>query len=103
MKLIQLRYLSEIAKWNSVSKAAAVLCTSQSGVSKQIMLLEEELNINLFVRKGKNLSGLTPAGKKILILAEQTLDKTRAIKQVAEQFNNEPGSLTIATTHTQAR
>lgn len=103
MKLLQLRYLVETAKQRSISKAAATLCTSQPGISKQIMLLEQELHVSLFIRKGRNLSGLTPAGEQVLELAEQILTKANAIKQIAEQLNNEPGSLSIATTHTQAR
>ena len=103
MKLLQLRYLVEIAKHRSITGAAAALCTSQSGISKQIMLLEQELQVSLFVRKGRNLSGLTPAGEQVLALSEQILAKVKAIKQIAEQLNNEPGTLVIATTHTQAR
>ncbi|MGR9116541.1 MAG: CysB family HTH-type transcriptional regulator [Gammaproteobacteria bacterium] len=103
MKLLQLRYLVEIAKHQSISKAAAALCTSQSGISKQIILLEQELRITLFVRKGRNLSGLTPAGKRVLEQAKQIMARVKAIKQITEQLNNESATLTIATTHTQAR
>lgn len=103
MKLQQLRYLVEIAQLQSISAAAESLCTSQSGISKQIMLLEQELKVTLFVRKGRYLTGLTPAGKEIHHLAEQVLSHIKDIKLVAQQLNNEPGSLTIATTHTQAR
>lgn len=103
MKLLQLRYLVEIAKRRSITGAATALCTSQSGISKQLMLLEQELRITLFARRGRNLSGLTPAGKQVLELAEQVLNHVNAIKQVAERFNHEPGSLAIAATHTQAR
>ena len=103
MKLQQLRYFVEIAKQQNISKAAEILCTSQSGISKQIMLLEQELKATLFVRKGRKISALTPTGKQVFGLAEQVLGKVKDIKQVAGQLNNEQGSLTIATTHTQAR
>lgn len=106
MKLHQLRYVVEIAKQgNNISKAGNVLCTSQSGISKQIRMLEEELGITLFFRKGRNLLGLTPAGKEILKHASMVLEKVNDIKQVADQHNNRQGqgTLTIATTHTQAR
>ena len=106
MKLHQLRYVVEIAKQGyNITKAANVLCTSQSGISKQVKLLEEELGVTLFFRKGRNLLGLTSAGKEILKHAVMVLEKVNDIKQVAHQFNNRQGqgSLTIATTHTQAR
>ncbi|MGR9044989.1 MAG: CysB family HTH-type transcriptional regulator [Gammaproteobacteria bacterium] len=103
MKLLQLRYLVEVGKLKSISKAAAALCTSQPGISKQIMLLEQELQVSLFVRKGRNLSGLTPVGEQVLDLAEQVMAKVKAIKQITQQLNNQPGTLAIATTHTQAR
>ena len=95
MKLLQLRYLIEVAKLQNISKAAAALCTSQPGISKQIMLLEQELQVSLFVRKGRNLSGLTPAGEQVLELAEQVMTRIKAIKQITEQLNNEPGTLAI--------
>ncbi len=66
MKLHQLRYLVEIVAQNqNISRAAESLCTSQSGISKQIKLLEEELHLSLFQRRGKNLIGLTAAGQEI--------------------------------------
>lgn len=106
MKLHQLRYAVEIAKHgHNISKAANVLCTSQSGISKQIRMLEDELGITLFVRKGRNLIGLTPAGKEVVKHASMALEKVNDIKQVADQYNSRQGqgTLTIATTHTQAR
>ena len=103
MKLLQLRYLVEIAKVGSISAAAERLCTSQSGVSKQIISLEQELGIALFNRKGRNLAGLTSGGLEILKLAEQVVGKAKDIRSVADELNNLPGALSIATTHTQAR
>jgi len=104
MKLQQLRYLLEIEKQNlNISKAAVVLCTSQSGVSKQIKLLEDELGIELFERNSRKLTALTTAGERIVILAKSVLNKVDDIKQIAAEFTNEPKSISIATTHTQAR
>jgi len=104
MKLQQLRYLLEIEKQSlNISKAAVVLCTSQSGVSKQIKLLEEELGIELFERNSRKLTALTKAGERIVILAKSVLNKVDDIKQTAAEFTNEPKSISIATTHTQAR
>lgn len=104
MKLQQLRYLLEIEKQQlNISKAAAILCTSQSGVSKQIRLLEEELQIGLFERNAKKLIALTPAGTKVLSLSKEILYKVDDIKQTAAEFSNQQKFISIATTHTQAR
>ncbi len=104
MKLQQLRYLIEIERQQlNISKAAVVLCTSQSGISKQIMLLEDDLGIQLFVRNCRKLTALTPEGSKVLILAKEIFNKVDAIKQTATEFTNKQKSIVIATTHTQAR
>lgn len=105
MKLHQLRYVREVARQNlSVSHAADVLHTSQPGVSKQIQLLEEELNLQIFHRNGKRLTGVTEPGKIILDLAERVMREMENIKRVGEEFTHvETGTLTVATTHTQAR
>jgi len=105
LKLHQLRYIREVAKQNlNISAAADVLHTSQPGVSKQIQLLEEELKLQIFQRNGKRLVGITEPGKAILALAERMMFEMENIKRVGEEFGNEDtGSLTIATTHTQAR
>lgn len=104
MKLQQLRYLIEIEKHSlNISNSASTLCTSQSGVSKQIKLLEEELGINLFQRNGRKIITITPAGNSVLKLAQEILDKVSDIKQTAEEFTDKQKSIAIATTHTQAR
>ncbi len=104
MKLHQLRYLVEISRNNlNITKAAEELCTSQSGISKQIKLLEEELGLTIFSRKGRNLVSLTSVGQEILEHAVFVLEKTANITQIARQYNNQQGTLAIATTHTQAR
>jgi len=104
MKLQQLRYLVEIEKQKlNISKAADILCTSQSGVSKQIKLLEDELDVDLFERNSRKLTGLTTAGKRILELAKELLNKAEAIIQTAAEFTDQPKVISIATTHTQAR
>lgn len=105
MKLQQLRYIWEVARHDlNVSATAQSLYTSQPGISKQIRLLEDELGVEVFSRSGKHLTEVTPAGKVILELAGEILQKTESIKQAAEEFANERrGRLAIATTHTQAR
>lgn len=105
MKLHQLRYVREVARQGmNVSLAAEALHTSQPGVSKQIQLLEEELNLQIFQRNGKRLIGITEPGRIILELAERVMREMDNIKRVGEEFTQEEtGHLTVATTHTQAR
>ncbi|MFB9885114.1 HTH-type transcriptional regulator CysB [Balneatrix alpica] len=105
MKLQQLRYIWEVARHDlNVSATAQSLYTSQPGISKQIRLLEDELGVEIFSRSGKHLTHITPAGQAILQKAGEILRRVESIKQVAQEFSNEKkGSLSIATTHTQAR
>ncbi|MDN3639819.1 HTH-type transcriptional regulator CysB [Simiduia curdlanivorans] len=105
MKLQQLRYIWEVAHHDlNVSATAQSLYTSQPGISKQIRLLEDELGVEVFSRSGKHLTRITPAGEAILKTAGEILRKVESIKQVAQEFSNEKkGSLSLATTHTQAR
>ena len=105
MKLQQLRYIWEVAHHDlNVSATAQSLYTSQPGISKQIRLLEDELGVEVFSRSGKHLTRVTPAGETIIEKAGEILRKVESIKQVAQEFSNEKkGSLSIATTHTQAR
>ena len=105
MKLQQLRYIWEVSRHDlNVSVTAQSLYTSQPGISKQIRLLEDELGVEIFSRSGKHLTRVTPAGEAILKIAGEILSKVESIKQVALEFSDEEkGSLSIATTHTQAR
>lgn len=105
MKLQQLRYIWEVSQHElNVSQTANALFTSQPGISKQIRLLEDELGVEIFARNGKHLTRVTPAGQAILKLAGEVLRQTESIRQVALEFSDEAkGSLSLATTHTQAR
>ncbi|MEQ1488884.1 MAG: CysB family HTH-type transcriptional regulator, partial [Methylotenera sp.] len=105
MKLQQLRYLHEVARQDlNITSAAEVLFTSQPGVSKQIQLFEEEIGLQVFLRNGKRLTGITEPGRLILSLAAKMMHDVDNIKRVGDEFSNiEVGTLTIATTHTQAR
>jgi LysR family cys regulon transcriptional activator len=105
MKLQQLRYIWEVARHDlNVSATAQGLYTSQPGISKQIRLLEDELGVEIFTRSGKHLTRITPAGEAILRIAGEMLRKAESIRQVAQEFSDaKRGSLSIATTHTQAR
>ena len=105
MNFQQLRIIRETVKCNyNLTEVGNALFTSQSGVSKHIKDLEDELGIELFLRKGKRLLGLTDPGKELLTIVERMLIDTQNIKLLAEQFSqSDKGQLTVATTHTQAR
>ncbi|MEM7467386.1 MAG: HTH-type transcriptional regulator CysB [Pseudomonadota bacterium] len=105
MKLQQLKYIWEVSKHElNVSATAESLFTSQPGVSKQIRLLEDELGIQIFQRSGKHLTDITPAGQSIIRVAGLILGEVENIKRIAdEHLDDSRGSLSIATTHTQAR
>ena len=88
----------------NLTDAANVLFTSQPGVSRQIRELEQELGIEIFVRAGKRLTGLTPPGQALLPLVEQILLDAENLKRVGEDFNDRlHGKLSVAATHSQAR
>jgi len=105
MKLQQLRYIWEVSKHElNVSATAESLFTSQPGVSKQIRLLEDELGVQIFQRSGKHLTEITAAGQAIIGVAGLILGEVENIKRIAaEHCDDTRGSLSIATTHTQAR
>ena len=105
MNLQQLKYLCAIVDNGlNVSDAAGALFTSQPGISKQIRQLEDELGLRVFVRQGKRLASLTPAGEVVVDTARRALREIGNLKRVADEFRSEDsGVLGIATTHTQAR
>lgn len=105
MKLQQLRYLLAIVDCGlNITAAAERLHTSQPGVSKQLKMLEEELGLQLFVRKGKSLAGITPAGLDVVTRARRVMQEIQGIKRLGRAlYDEEEGALSIATTHTQAR
>ncbi len=104
MNFQQLRIIRETVRQQfNLTEVANVLFTSQSGVSKHIKDLEDELGVELFVRKGKRFLGLTDPAKEILVFVERMLLDANNLKKLAEQFSHrDQGQLTIATTHTQA-
>ena len=105
MKLQQLKYLLAIVDNGlNITAAAEKLFTSQPGVSKQLKLLEEELGLQLFVRKGKSLGSITPAGRQVVERARVIMQEAENIRSLAsDYYHEEEGALSIATTHTQAR
>jgi LysR family transcriptional regulator, cys regulon transcriptional activator len=105
LNLQQLRYVCAVVDHGlNVSDAAEALFTSQPGISKQIRQLEDELGLVVFVRQGKRLAALTPAGEIVIATARRALREIANMKRVADEFRGEDtGTLAIATTHTQAR
>jgi LysR family cys regulon transcriptional activator len=105
MTLKQLRILREIARQaHNLSNAAAVLHTSQPGVSRQVQLLERELGVELLSRRRNRITGLTEPGRAILAAAERALGEADNIRLIAEDYSREEGGrLTIATSHLHAR
>jgi len=105
MNFQQLRIIRETVRRNfNLTEVANALHTSQSGVSKHIKDLEDELGVELFVRRGKRLLGLTEPGQELVGIVERILLDTQNIKKLGEQFSlKDKGQLTVVTTHTQAR
>jgi len=105
MKPQQLKYIWEVARHGlNVTATAESLFTSQPGISKQIRMLEDELGVQIFQRSGKHLTEVTPAGIAIVKMAGEILDKVENVRQIAHEFSDkDKGTLSVATTHTQAR
>jgi len=105
MKIQQLKYVREIARRGlSISAAAQALHASQPGVSNQVQQLEEELGLQIFERHGKRLTGITQVGESVLAMAERVLQDVDNIRQLAaDTRSDQTGTLSIGTTHTQAR
>ena len=105
MNLHQLRFVREVVRQNfNLTSAAKALFTSQPGVSKGIIELEDELGVEIFRRHGKRIRALTEPGKRILVSIERILEETETLKRVGKDFaNQDQGNFVIATTHTQAR
>jgi len=101
----QLKIIREAARCHfNLTEVANTLYTSQSGVSRHIKELEDELGVELFVRRGKRLLGMTEPGKSLLTMAERILTEANNIRRLADNFaNSDKGRLHVATTHTQAR
>lgn len=105
MRLEQLRVIVAIVRNDlSVSRAAEALNMPQPAVSRQLRSLERELGVEVFVRKQKRLRGLTPPGQAIVEVAHRMLQDADTLAKISRDFVDEDsGTLTVATTHTQAR
>ncbi|MDE2594472.1 MAG: LysR family transcriptional regulator, partial [Burkholderiales bacterium] len=105
MNLHQFRFVQEAARRNlNLTETAKALHTSQPGISKAILELEEELGIDIFVRHGKRLRRVTEPGQQVLKSVEVILREVANLKRIGDEFSQQDsGRLSIATTHTQAR
>jgi len=105
MNIKQLRFIIEISRQAlSVSRAAATLHISQPGISKQVLLLEEELGFHIFARARSRLVGLTPEGARVVDFAEKALEQISNIQRVSQERKRPSARvISIATSHTQAR
>lgn len=105
MNFQQLRSVREaIRQGFNLTAVAEVLHTSQPGVSRQIRELEDELGVEIFVRAGKRLTGLTPPGETVLPIIERLLQDAENLRRAGEDYAaQDRGTLTIAATHSQAR
>ncbi len=105
MNFQQLRSVRETVKCGfNLTEVADTLYSSQPGVSRQIRELEEELGIDIFVRHGKRLTGLTPPGSALIPIIERLLDDAENLRRVGADFSTSTqGRLSVAATHSQAR
>jgi LysR family transcriptional regulator, cys regulon transcriptional activator len=105
MNLHQLRFVQEAVRRNlNLTDTAKALFTSQPGVSKAILELEEELGVDIFARHGKRLKRVTEPGQAVLKSVDIILREVANLKRIGEEFSKQDaGTLSIATTHTQAR
>ncbi len=105
MNLHQFRFVQEAVRRNlNLTETAKALHTSQPGVSKAIIELEEELGVEIFSRHGKRLKRVTEPGEHVLKSIELIMREVGNLRRIGEQFSaQDSGTLSIATTHTQAR
>ena len=105
MNFQQLRSLREATRRGyNLTEVAAMMHTSQPGVSRQIRELEDELGVEIFIRAGKRLTGLTPPGETLLPIVERLLLEADNLRRVGQDYaDSAQGRLSIAATHSQAR
>ena len=105
MNLHQFRFVQEAVRRNlNLTEAAKSLHTSQPGVSKAIIELEEELGIEIFTRHGKRLKRVTEPGQQVLKSIDLIMREVGNLKRIGNEYSaQDSGTLSIATTHTQAR
>ncbi len=105
MNLHQFKFVHEAAKRGlNLTEAAKALHTSQPGVSKAILELEQELGVDIFARHGKRLKSITEPGRHVIKSIDVILNELNNLKRIGNEFSSkDTGTFSIATTHTQAR
>jgi LysR family transcriptional regulator, cys regulon transcriptional activator len=105
MNLHQFRFVQEAVRQNlNLTETAKVLFTSQPGISKAILELEDELGIDIFARHGKRLRKVTEPGQRVLESIEVIMREVANLKRIGDDYaRQDSGTLSIATTHSQAR
>ena len=105
MNLHQFRFVQEAVRRDlNLTETAKALFTSQPGISKAILELEAELGIDIFARHGKRLRRVTEPGREVLKSIEVIMREVGNLKRIGEEFSmQDAGTLSIATTHSQAR
>ena len=105
MNLNQFRFVQEAVRRNlNLTETAKALFTSQPGISKAILEFEEELGVDIFARHGKRLKRVTEPGQQVLKSVEIIMREVANLKRIGDEFSKQDaGTLSIATTHTQAR
>ena len=105
MNLHQFRFVQEAVRRDlNLTETAKALFTSQPGVSKAILELEGELGVDIFARHGKRLRRVTEPGREVLKAIEVIMREVGNLKRIGEEFSKQDaGTLSIATTHSQAR
>ena len=105
MNLHQFRFVQEAVRRDlNLTETAKALFTSQPGISKAILELEAELGVDIFARHGKRLRRITEPGREVLKSIEVIMREVGNLKRIGEEFSmQDAGTLSIATTHTQAR
>lgn len=96
MNFQQLKIIREAARQDyNLTEVANMLFTSQSGVSRHIRELEDELGIEIFVRRGKRLLGMTEPGKALLVIAERILNEASNVRRLADLFTNDTSAFSL--------
>mgnify|MGYP000870080426 CR=1 FL=1 len=105
MNLHQFRFVQEAVRRDlNLTETAKALHTSQPGISKAILELEEELGVDIFVRHGKRIRRVTEPGLQVLRSVEIIMREVANLRRIGDEFSKQDaGTLSIATTHAQAR
>jgi LysR family cys regulon transcriptional activator len=85
MEIKELRSLAVLAKTGSITRAAEALHLTPSAIHRQLQILSEDLNLELYEKVGKSLR-LTPEGKSLLPLIEDLLLQFESVQAAAQDI-----------------